>query len=280
MKRILCIGCFGFFFTITTYAAAQSNGLETTGVESKGPTARELQKRGNDVAVPQRRPLETTKQAVSSKPDTPTQASKKETPKNTSNDASKAATFQEDQTCFNQLSKLAIVEATQSPEVKDLACVIPHPVKLSSTTGNHPVSFPSNLVLDCKFALAFVRHVGDVVEPLALAHIGSSLKQISTGPGFTCRRRNNAPTGKLSEHAFGNAIDVIAYKFKDHPDLVVERPEDMPDNQRRFFSAVRKSACGYFTTVLGPGSNAAHASHLHFDLGRTGQKKNPYRICE
>jgi hypothetical protein len=44
-------------------------------------------------------------------------------------------------------------------------------------------------------------------------------------------------------------------------------------------SGLRTSACGYFTTVLGPGSNAAHKNHLHFDLGQHG-KSGKYRICE
>jgi hypothetical protein len=29
---------------------------------------------------------------------------------------------------------------------------------------------------------------------------------------------------------------------------------------------VRKAACGPFKTVLGPGSDADHALHFHFDL--------------
>jgi hypothetical protein len=42
---------------------------------------------------------------------------------------------------------------------------------------------------------------------------------------------------------------------------------------------LRTSACGYFTTVLGPGADAAHASHYHFDLGVHGKSGN-YRICK
>jgi hypothetical protein len=42
---------------------------------------------------------------------------------------------------------------------------------------------------------------------------------------------------------------------------------------------LRTSACGYFTTVLGPGSNEAHKNHFHFDLALHGRSDN-YRICE
>jgi hypothetical protein len=33
----------------------------------------------------------------------------------------------------------------------------------------------------------------------------------------------------------------------------------------------------HFTTVLGPGSDAAHAHHLHVDLAR---RRGGYRMCQ
>jgi hypothetical protein len=48
---------------------------------------------------------------------------------------------------------------------------------------------------------------------------------------------------------------------------------------RNLIRTLRTTACGYFTTILGPGSNASHADHLHFDLGLHGKTGN-YRICE
>ncbi|MFD0463084.1 extensin family protein [Microvirga aerilata] len=44
-----------------------------------------------------------------------------------------------------------------------------------------------------------------------------------------------------------------------------------------FQAAVQKAACPIFTTVLGPGSDAAHGDHLHLDLR---QRKGDYRICQ
>ena len=42
--------------------------------------------------------------------------------------------------------------------------------------------------------------------------------------------------------------------------------------------ALRMTACGYFTTVLGPGE-PAHEAHFHFDSSMHGATPN-YRICE
>ena len=42
---------------------------------------------------------------------------------------------------------------------------------------------------------------------------------------------------------------------------------------------IRVAACGWFTTVLGPGSDAAHAEHLHVDILQHGSSDR-YRICQ
>ena len=87
------------------------------------------------------------------------------------------------------------------------------------------------------------------------------------------------PAGKLSEHAKGNALDIFAFALSDGRRVAV-RPADLPvPAVAAFLAAVRATACGYFLTVLGPGSDAAHAEHLHLDLGPHGRSAN-YRICE
>ena len=37
---------------------------------------------------------------------------------------------------------------------------------------------------------------------------GSTVAKFYTGPGYECRGRNGARCGKISEHGFGNAIDI------------------------------------------------------------------------
>ena len=44
-------------------------------------------------------------------------------------------------------------------------------------------------------------------------------------------------------------------------------------------NAVRQAACGWFTTILGPGSDASHGDHLHVDLQMHGASDR-YRICQ
>lgn len=92
---------------------------------------------------------------------------------------------------------------------------------------------------------------------------------------YSCRNRNRATAGKLSEHARGNAIDISAFHAGDGGTLAVlagwKDPRDGPRLRR-----LHAAACGPFGTVLGPEANALHADHLHLDVER--RRSGPY--CE
>jgi hypothetical protein len=57
-----------------------------------------------------------------------------------------------------------------------------------------------------------------------------------------------------------------AVRLLDGRTIPVERLTDTHGSEREFLRAISASACGYFTTVLGPGSDVAHSRHLHVDL--------------
>jgi hypothetical protein len=167
-----------------------------------------------------------------------------------------------------------------APPVADGDCAIPLPVRLRSlTTGGDEITFSAEPILDCRLAERLADWIGNVVEPLARHHLASGLAAIETGPGYACRKRNNLATGKLSEHAKGNALDIAAFALRDGRRIAVLPADPSTPAGAAFLAAVRTTACGYFLTVLGPGSDAAHAEHLHLDLGPHGRTLN-YRICE
>jgi hypothetical protein len=112
-----------------------------------------------------------------------------------------------------------------------------------------------------------------------MAHAGTPLSSLATGPGYQCRGRNGDATSKMSEHAFGNAIDIAAFRLANKKSVGINAASLADKESGRWLTALRISGCGYFTTVLGPGANAAHDEHFHFDLGIHGKSGN-YRICE
>ena len=179
-------------------------------------------------------------------------------------------------------ARLDALHATFSftPPVAEGACAIPLPVRLRALAiGADDVPFTGEPVLDCRLAERLADWIGNVVEPLARHHLGSGLAAVETGPGYVCRNRNNAAAGKLSEHAKGNALDIAAFALRDGRRVAVRAADQLAPAEAGFLAAVRTTGCGYFLTVLGPGSDAAHSEHLHVDLGLHGRTAN-YRICE
>lgn len=180
--------------------------------------------------------------------------------------------------CLADLTKLGVT-FTQS-EASFAPCSIDNAVQLDSIkTDNDTVTFNGKPTMKCTFALKFSQWVADVAIPVVRDQEDKALTALSTGPGFECRNRNGDTTAKISEHASGNAVDIDQIVLADKSRIAISQVANTADPHYRMLMALRTSACGYFTTVLGPGSNAAHASHYHFDLGVHGKSGN-YRICE
>ncbi|MGB6920083.1 MAG: extensin family protein [Methylovirgula sp.] len=105
---------------------------------------------------------------------------------------------------------------------------------------------------------------------------GDRLAGIEGTGGYECRDRNRIAGGKLSEHAFGDALDLQAFRTE-HGEVFAVAAADGTDAARAFLALVKKTACLRFSTVLGPGSDAFHALHLHVDLEA---RRNNAHLCQ
>jgi hypothetical protein len=132
-------------------------------------------------------------------------------------------------------------------------------------------------VVACRFATSFGQWLGELVAPVIVGTLNTEIKTIRTGPGFECRNRNRAAIGKLSAHAEGLAIDIAAFELTNGSTVRIKPDGTTPPNPA--LAALRTAACGWFTTVLGPGSDSAHADHLHLDVQQHGSSDR-YRICQ
>lgn len=173
------------------------------------------------------------------------------------------------------------IEPAEQPKSSNDLCRIEAPVRLKRVpVPAEPataVRLTDEPVLACRFAGPFGRWIGDLVAPLIVGAKGAELRAVRTGPGYECRNRNGAATGKLSAHAAGLAIDIAAFELANGSTLRI-KPEshDGPDPA---LSSLRTAACGWFTTILGPGSDEAHHDHLHVDIEQHGSSDR-YRICQ
>ena len=182
--------------------------------------------------------------------------------------------------CRNELRALGVTFVTPATTVSAGRCAVAEPVQLILWSfGGEAVSFPDAPILNCGFALKFGQWLKTEGAPITRRSARSALSKLYTGPGFECRSRNGDGTAKISEHGHGNAVDITVFKLEDGRTFEVKDALNPMSPAYQTLTGFRSSGCKYFTTVLGPGTNAAHAEHFHFDMGTHG-KSGTFRICE
>ena len=157
-------------------------------------------------------------------------------------------------------------------ERPDAAAAAPSP-RLGPSQGNPvsavgPVAVKPVATLACPIVSVLDRWLADSVQPAAMRWFGARVVEIKQISAYSCRGRNGDGTNKISEHAFGNALDIAAFVFADGRRVVVEHGWHGLPEEQAFLRDVQAAACRQFTTVLAPGSNAAHYNHIHVDLRR------------
>ncbi|MBO6718375.1 MAG: extensin family protein [Rhizobiaceae bacterium] len=168
----------------------------------------------------------------------------------------------EERACRGNLIALG-VEFEELEEIDgEGECGIAFPVKVTSLGSD--VELSPDAVVNCATAETAARLVQETARPAAKRELGAEIVGIRHASAYVCRHRWNGE--KISEHARGNALDIAAFLLEDGRTVDVQAygPADMPE--RRFMATVRRHACGPFKTVLGPGTDADHALHFHFDL--------------
>ena len=120
--------------------------------------------------------------------------------------------------------------------------------------------------MTCPLASNFTDWARFAVAPAAKQYLGGEVVKIETMGTFSCRNVNGGQSGKLSEHAFANAVDVSAFILRDGRRVSVLQGWRGSPEEQAFLRRLHQSACKRFSTVLGPEYNGAHANHFHFDM--------------
>jgi hypothetical protein len=181
-------------------------------------------------------------------------------------------TPRDDSACRRRLERLGARFEPQ-PAIANGQCGAAKPLRMTALADDLTLTPPAILV--CGAAEALARWATEA-QVAAERDLGHALKGLSIGTSYECRGQNHDPEAKLSEHSFANGIDVMGFTFAGRPPLgVVPVPDGTPE--AAFLSAVRAQACGFFRTVLGPGSDAAHANHLHLD---ERERNAGHRLCQ
>ena len=139
------------------------------------------------------------------------------------------------------------------------------------------VSVAPAATLACPLVAALDNWMATGVQPAAQRWFGQPVVEIKQISAYSCRSMNSQRGAPISEHAFGNALDVAAFTLADGRKITVRDGWRGAPEQRAFLHDVHASACRLFATVLAPGSNAFHYDHIHVDLRR---HESGGSICE
>ncbi len=140
-----------------------------------------------------------------------------------------------------------------------------------------PVAVKPVATLACPIVSVLDRWLADSVQPAAMRWFGQRVVEIKQISAYSCRGMNGNPNAHISEHAFGNALDIAAFTLADGRRVSVKDGWKGIPEEQGFLHDVQATACQHFNTVLAPGSNVYHYDHIHVDLMRRASRR---LICQ
>ncbi|AWB20125.1 extensin [Methylobacterium currus] len=183
-----------------------------------------------------------------------------------------ATVVPDDTACLRRLERLGVKAEPVAP-LADGLCGAAKPLRVTALPDG--VALAPAATLTCVAAEALSRWSTEV-QVIAERTLGKAAQTFKIGGSYECRGQNHDPSAKLSEHAYANGVDVMGFTFEGRaPVAVGATREGTPE--AAFEAAIRARACGFFRTVLGPGSDAAHANHLHLD---ERERQAGHRLCQ
>ena len=88
------------------------------------------------------------------------------------------------------------------------------PLKVSAL-ANGAIAVDKTLTIDCPMIPALEAWLNAIVEPDAETRFGQRVATVNVFGAYSCRPIDNMAGARLSEHAFGNAVDVAGFTLAD-----------------------------------------------------------------
>lgn len=246
---------------------------------SEQKAAPERKQSPTDAAVPpgqedEEGPAPETEESQQPKPRTPEELRGAAVPIAPEDAVKAAAAVEAAKQCESALKERG-VKFSVGESISEGDCGVLRPITLETLSSGVAVT-PDTQIL-CPVALALDEWVSRSVIPEAKADLdGAKLTTIRHASTYVCRSRVGAGEHKISEHARGDAVDIAEFGFEGGRSVGIKE-QGAGSAEEKFQGAVRQAACGPFKTVLGPGTNAAHATHFHLDLAA---RRNGFTYCK
>ena len=164
--------------------------------------------------------------------------------------------------CNVKPSRIGLAEKIRNIDEGN-GCEVPNAWRIKSVGS---VSFSQPATMNCGMAEPLREWIENTVQPSAQRSFGESVVSVDVAASYACRPRNNQRGAKMSEHGYGNAIDISAFTLESGRKVTVLEGWRGGSAEQRFLHTVHGAACDEFRTVLGPKANRAHRDHFHLDL--------------
>ncbi len=149
------------------------------------------------------------------------------------------------------------------------ACGFGDAVEVYSVSG---VALNGSTKMTCNTAKALETWTRKSAVPATRRTAGEKLTGMTVWVSYACRNRSS---GRLSEHAKGNALDIAGFTTNKGSFTVVN--DWRKGAYGRVMQTMKKGACGPFGVVLHPDNDANHKDHFHFD---TSNRSGRYSYCK
>ena len=169
--------------------------------------------------------------------------------------------------CDRRVSGFQIIFERLDP-IREGACGLPSPVRLNGFESQRApqLLFDPPPTTSCRMAQALRRWFDEIVQPKAKAYLHATIVRMSTLSGYDCRSRYDDPARRLSQHAYGNALDVSEFVTAKGERIALAEAWAAGDERAAFLRDIHDGACQIFGTTLGPEANDAHKNHFHLDM--------------
>lgn len=179
-----------------------------------------------------------------------------------------AALAAQPETCRALLRQAGVVFSEAPDRQEKEYCVVEDAIRVR---GGSLLLSPDGATMRCPVAVGLVLWQRHTLEPLARDMVGADLTRISHIGTYNCRLQRGNGSGRPSEHARANAIDITGFRFADGTRITLPGgwagQDDASALSAAFLDRAQAGACDIFKVVLGPRANDAHADHFHLDLG-------------
>ena len=183
----------------------------------------------------------------------------------------------------SEADKQLLALGTKYRRVSDVdttrGCEIEDGVELTEIAG---VKLTRPALLTQDMAIRLGKWVQTSVQLEVQKRFRTQLATLDVGGSYSCRNIYGKPfggrfAGRLSEHAFANAIDIGGFKLADGRSIEYLKHWRAKDGSSEFLQTTSLSACEVFNTTLTPDYDRFHRNHIHVDA--SPKKEEAGKFC-